>query len=861
MPRLPHGFSCAPQLHAYARRVTSILFVLLVGCILLAGCGGNVQSGPSTQVKTTPLLHWAIPAAITYGRPLDGTQLNATTSVAGSFSYSPAAGDVLTAGSHMLTVSFTPADSTLYNSAAASVELTVNRATPVISWTQPEAVTYGTVLGSAQLNATSNIEGSIRYTPVTGSVPDAGTQTLTATLTPTDTTNYLPASTTVNLTVSKAAPVLSWNAPAAISYGTPLSATQLNATANVAGSFSYTPAAGSVLGAGAQQITAKFTPTDSNNYQSASSSVTLQVSKNTPAITWNTPSAINYGTALSATQLNATANVAGSFSYTPAAGSVLEPGTYNLSVEFTPQDGSNYAAATGTVSLTINKLIPVILWSLPAAIPYGTALSSAQLNATCNVSGSVSYNPAAGTVLEAGSEVLSSTCTPADSSHYETTSYSVPLTVKQATPVINWTPPDSVPQGVELDSSQLNATATSPLDGSPLPGSFSYTPAAGTRFTSTGTQTLQATYTPSDTVNFSAPKSTRSIAVTSFGIVAWGDSVTSGGQGYVQAAKYPALLANEVVLSAVNMGVPGQTSTQIAVRQGAVATYATVTGGVIPASGGVTVTFPKGYEPVTMYGPGGGTTGSIQGVAGRVTLSSGVYTFTRTTAGDAVALSGATQFVPDMPYSNYLPVIMAGNCNVTDTAQVLSDIAAMVASVKDGGDYLVLSLLNGGTDGKDWRGGVQYQAMVTINTQLAATYGKHYIDVHKLLVNAYDPTQATDLEDFQNDVPPLSLRPIYSQGTLSSDIGVNDTTIPVTVAGGNLNANPVVVIDTGANAESVLVTAINGNTLTVKRCFTGACVAHSAGASFTVTDVGHFRSKGYQIIADAVAAYLSAYAK
>lgn len=126
MPRLPHGFSCAPQLHAYARRVTSILFVLLVGCILLAGCGGNVQSGPSTQVKTTPLLHWATPAAITYGRPLDGTQLNATTSVAGSFSYSPATGDVLTAGSHMLTVSFTPADSTLYNSATASVELTVN---------------------------------------------------------------------------------------------------------------------------------------------------------------------------------------------------------------------------------------------------------------------------------------------------------------------------------------------------------------------------------------------------------------------------------------------------------------------------------------------------------------------------------------------------------------------------------------------------------------------------------------------------------------------------------------------------------------------------------------------------------------
>jgi hypothetical protein len=39
--------------------------------------------------------------------------------------------------------------------------------------------------------------------------------------------------------------------------------------------------------------------------------------KTTPAITWAAPSAITYGTALSATQLNATASVAGSFVYTP----------------------------------------------------------------------------------------------------------------------------------------------------------------------------------------------------------------------------------------------------------------------------------------------------------------------------------------------------------------------------------------------------------------------------------------------------------------------------------------------------------------------------------------------------------------
>ena len=42
--------------------------------------------------------------------------------------------------------------------------------------------------------------------------------------------------------------------------------------------------------------------------------------KITPTITWATPAAITYGTALSATQLNADAGVAGTFVYTPASG-------------------------------------------------------------------------------------------------------------------------------------------------------------------------------------------------------------------------------------------------------------------------------------------------------------------------------------------------------------------------------------------------------------------------------------------------------------------------------------------------------------------------------------------------------------
>ena len=59
---------------------------------------------------------------------------------------------------------------------------------------------------------------------------------------------------------------------------------------------------------------------------SSDSSATLKILAATPVISWNNPADITQGTALGATQLNATANVPGTFTYTPAAGTVLPQG-------------------------------------------------------------------------------------------------------------------------------------------------------------------------------------------------------------------------------------------------------------------------------------------------------------------------------------------------------------------------------------------------------------------------------------------------------------------------------------------------------------------------------------------------------
>jgi hypothetical protein len=339
-----------------------------------------------TVSKATPAITWGPPIAITYGTALSATQLNATSTVAGAFTYSPAAGMVLNAGTQTLTVSFAPTDSTDYGKATATVGLTVNKAALAISWPAPAAISYGTPLSGTQLDATSTVSGTFAYSPAAVTVLAVGSQTLSVTFTPTNAANYTPSTATasVTLTVNKATPTITWVTPAAISYGTKLSGTQLDASSTVAGTFAYSPASGTVLGVGNNSLTATFTPTNTTDYTTATASVTLTVNKVTPAITWGAPKAIAYGTALSATQLDATATVAGTFAYSPAAGTVLSAGQQTLNVTFTPTNTADYATATAKVTLTVNPAPSFTLSASPASL---TVVQGASGKTTITVSG------------------------------------------------------------------------------------------------------------------------------------------------------------------------------------------------------------------------------------------------------------------------------------------------------------------------------------------------------------------------------------------------------------------------------------------------------------------------------------------
>ncbi len=100
--------------------------------------------------------------------------------------------------------------------------------------------------------------------------------------TPTNTSGYTSANGSVQIIVTQATPTITWPTPAAIAAGTPLSATQLDATASfqgvsLPGTFTYTPGTGTVLSAGTHTLSVLFTPTDTTDFTTATATVKIVV--------------------------------------------------------------------------------------------------------------------------------------------------------------------------------------------------------------------------------------------------------------------------------------------------------------------------------------------------------------------------------------------------------------------------------------------------------------------------------------------------------------------------------------------------------------------------------------------------------
>ena len=193
-----------------------LVAALLAAVALAAGAQEPVQA---TADRTTVRIN-VLPATplvtVTGGTfPYDGTAHAATAvardtsnnAVAGTFAftYNGSASAPVNAGSYAVVATFTSTSANFTN-ATGNGSLTITRATPVVSWSNPANITYGTLLGPAELNAVANVAGTMTYTPPGGTLLSAGpAQTLSVDFSPADAANYDPvAGTRVTIHVDKA---------------------------------------------------------------------------------------------------------------------------------------------------------------------------------------------------------------------------------------------------------------------------------------------------------------------------------------------------------------------------------------------------------------------------------------------------------------------------------------------------------------------------------------------------------------------------------------------------------------------------------------------------------------------------------
>jgi len=384
--------------------------------VTLASSGSSVNVGQPVTYTATVVLGTVDNAAAPSGSIVfyDGaTQLATVALNANTASFTTSS---FTAGMHSVTAVFVDSDGNFAGSSSAVSTETVNLIAPVLNWTPSTTnLIYGTALDATMLNASAvdtsgiPIQGTFAYNFSVGQVPSAGTVNITASFTPNDSATYATNTTTVTFTVTPATLTVTANNLSTI-YGSLPSGFPYTlsgfvngeSAAVVTGTATCSTTAIPSSPVGSYPITCTAGTLASGNYTVTFVNGTLSVTQASSSIAWPTPTAITYGTALSATQLNATSTVPGNFAYSPAAGSVLAAGAQTLSVVLSPTDSTDYAGAKQIVTLTVNKAsVAVTLSASPTPPSQGT---TEHLTATVSGAG----QPGGNVVFTSGATTLCS---------------------------------------------------------------------------------------------------------------------------------------------------------------------------------------------------------------------------------------------------------------------------------------------------------------------------------------------------------------------------------------------------------------------------------------------------------------------
>ncbi len=506
---------------------------------------------------------------------------NAGTIVTGKFVFSDPLG-VPYAGTTNVAIRFIPSDPDSYNLADTTVDVSVDKQTPVVlSGPQDLGLTYGERFGSVALtggsavnSAGAIVDGTFAFADPSG-VPNAGTTNTPVRFTPSDTANYTAAMAAVTVSVAKQTPVVSVPPQSSdLVYGQSLSQALLSGGAvtnaageSVPGGFAFVDPAW-VPWAGVTNGVVRFDATDFSNYNSATTAVNVVVVRQIPVVA-SAPksSGLTYGQNLSAALLSGGAatnalgeNVAGSFSFLdptliPAAG------TTNVQAVFTPTELANYKTASVTVAVTVDKQTPTV-----SAAPSVTDLTYGQCFGSVSLSGGLATNAfgagVAGTfafadpagVPNAGTTNAAVTFTPADEGNYKTaTAFSTVLVLRQ-TPVLSTAPmAQGLVYGQNFGAGLLSGGSVTNSSGVSLAGSFVFTDSS--IVPDGGLTNASVIFTPADAGNYNPVTCVVSMVVGKQTPVVWLAPRASGltyGQSFSSS-----LLGTGSATNAAGAGVQG----------------------------------------------------------------------------------------------------------------------------------------------------------------------------------------------------------------------------------------------------------------------------------------------------------------
>lgn len=116
----------------------------------------------------------------------------------------------------------------------------------------------------------------------------------------------------------------------------------------------------------------------------------------------------------------------------------LEAGKYSDVVRASFEGDDRFERSDAASDLEIVPATPIITWSQPSAIVYGTALSTLQLNAKASVPGVLTYEPPSPTVLAGGEHELHVKFTPTDIRNYTSATAHVSIRVTVAKEPADW---------------------------------------------------------------------------------------------------------------------------------------------------------------------------------------------------------------------------------------------------------------------------------------------------------------------------------------------------------------------------------------------------------------------------------------